>query len=323
MSKAIPPHGTRRCLAAWAWLAPMAAWAAPAPQPMSPQELMRLPPAVQRAYLQQRAAPGQQALVAKGVDTTAPVLSRFSVVDTAEAGGLASARFAVSDDLSGYTQLFVQAHAPHGGELRMNHSLGLPKTRLHDQVGLELGRYVRPGVYTFDFAYVSDAAGNYVVYDAAALAALGNTVLQVRNKNGHDARPPALIKGHILTPELSLSASHPGTSVPAYAGVQLQARDEGGSVTAGLWWAVVSFCLSDSSSCFYLYHDTNVHGQARANLHLGGQPVYATAVPGVYQMRDVQIHDHAGNVLQYTSTGFGGDTDLSQFFPSQVITLTP
>lgn len=323
MSKAMPPHGTRRCLAAWACLAPMATWAAPAPQPMSPQELMRLPPAVQRAFLQQRAAPGQQALVANGVDTTAPVLSRFSVADTAEAGGLASARFAVTDDLSGYTQLFVQAHAPHGGELRMYHSTGLPTARLHDQMGLEIGRYVRQGTYTFDFAYVSDAAGNATFYDAPALAALGNTVIQVRNKDGHDARPPALIKGHILTPELSLSASHPGTSVPAYAGVQVQASDEGGSVNAGLKWAVVSFCLSDSSSCFYVYHDIYVQGQTRANLHLGSQPVYATAVPGVYQMRDVQIYDHAGNVRQYTSTGFGGDTDLSQFFPSQVITLTP
>jgi hypothetical protein len=321
----MPNTRFRRTLsaAAWAALLPMAAWGGPAPQVLSPQELQRLPASAQQTYVQMRVALQQQAAARAGLDTQGPAMSRFSVADSVQAGGVASARFAVTDDLSGFAYVFAHAVEPHGGELRLFHAPSLPRTRLHEQVELEIDRYARPGRYTFEFAYVVDAASNYTYFDAAALAALGNTVVRVHNKTGFDQTPPRLIKGHILTPELSLSASHPGTSVPAYAGAQVQLSDEGGSVVAGLQWAALSFCLADESSCFHMSEWRDVQGLASASLHAGTQPAYHTTTPGSYLLRDVQFGDQAGNYLQYISTAFGGDTDLSRFFPSQVITLTP
>jgi hypothetical protein len=309
--------------AAWAALLPFAAWAAPTPQAPSPQALQSLPAAVQQALVLKRVALQQQAAARAGLDTQAPAMSRFSVADRAQAGGEAAARIAVTDDLSGFASFFAHAVEPHGGELRLFHAPSLPRARLHEQLELQIDRYARPGLYTFDFAYVSDAAGNYTYYDAAALAALGNNVVRVHNQTGYDLTPPSLIKGHLLTSQLSLSASHPGTSMPAYAGAQVQLSDVGGSVVAGLRWAVLSFCLADESSCFYLAEWREVQGLARDSLHAGGQPVYYTTTPGRYRLRDVQVGDQAGNFQQYTSTAFGGDTDLSRFFPSEVITLTP
>ena len=174
-------------------------------------------------------------------------------------------------------------------------------------------------------AVVYDAAGNGAVYDAAALAALGNTTVKLRNPQGYDLQPPALVSGIILTPQVSLSGHHPGTDQPPYFSLKLGVEDRGNSMTSGLRSANVALCtLGQSRRCIDGWMYMELPHQSNGLFTVAGQPHRDnSSPPGEYHLCSVSLTDMSRNVSRYDSIECGGDTDFSRYFPSVVVTLTP
>lgn len=313
------------CLLPFALLgAPFAALAA---RVLTPEDLRQMPAAEAKAYVLARVAEqaSRRARAHAGADDlTPPVLTAFNAAAKAKAGGMLNASFSATDDMSGVLVFNAYAYNSTGGSISAGAYDNLPLTKQKGAASGSINPYASPGSYTFDWAYLYDVAGNYTYLAGADLAALGNTVVTVTNATGYDATPPALSSGKVLTPTVSLSATHPGTNQAAYAGVELQATDAGGNVVSGLAWAWANFCLPDGSTCFSVYGNSYPTGQSRSTVKLGAQPGnYSNLTVGTYQLVSVQLVDNAYNVQYLTSTEFGGETDFSLYFPSTTITLKP
>jgi hypothetical protein len=307
--------------------------AAPWPTPPAPEELRRMSEVealatLQRVYRAQQALRGQRQ--ASRLDTTPPVLTRFDAgPDLTVSRQLATvrARFEASDDMSGVYSIYALAEVANGiGKLEVRYRAPLPKKQLKGVMnsrtsGLDL---MQPGSYTFAYAYVADYAGNLAVYDRAALSALGDTTLELRNPQGFDTSAPTLISGVVLTPEVALSDHHPGTDQPPYIAVRLSAEDSGGTVIAGLRNSSAWFCLREVVpwECLPpLLNNQMVTKQSSALLTLASQ--LGDVKPGEYHLRSISLNDFADSGRGYFSLDFGGDTDFSRYFPSTTITVTP
>ncbi len=302
---------------------PLTAAAEPPVMPIA--ELQKLPPEAQQAYVLQRVAQQKARAAANAVtaDTTGPVLTQFALKATAAAGGQVSAKVAATDDLSGVRGLYLYAYG-NGNALSLYHYWTLPQGSAQATAAGDINRFVSPGTYTATWGYLYDEAGNYTYLNASDFAAAGNAVVQVSNPKAIDTVPPTLGSGKVLTTKVSLSAFHPGTEHPAFAGAELSVNDSGETGVSGLREAQMQFCLPDLSQCFWLFGNTPAVGASKVKLALGGQPVYYASVAGKYYLRSLILTDWGQHSTGYVSTRFGGAADFSTLFPAgDAITLRP
>lgn len=232
--------------------------------------------------------------------------------------------FKATDDRSGVSWGYLYARGPSGQSLAAFVGATLPSPRYAG--GMSLGNltdFAEPGTYTVTDVFLQDVAGNMAHFDEAALAGLGRIGFEVKNMQGYDAKAPSLLSGKILTPQLSLSDTTPGSTRGRFAGVHVNVTDEGDTAISGVKWALGEFCLLDESACFWTSGDDISNGTT-SSLRLGGE-LYAGSglVPGDYHLRTFQINDYGGNHLFLMGSEFGGPTDFSAYFPSTKITLTP
>ena len=260
-------------------------------------------------------------------DINAPVLSAFSTqgsVDAAQPANVLAVGFKASDDLSGVYWGGAYAVGPNGQWVYVSFNSELPATKYSGSMrSTSQLAFLEPGTYMFTSAYVADVAGNVSYYDQEQLAALGRISFNVKNKGGFDAMPPGLLKGRILTPQVSLSAFHPGTEQPAFVGVTVDLSDSGNSAVAGVQNVYLQFCLLDRSNCLGLSSYGGVPRKAVVTLRPSTQVFPGWAPEGEYHLDYVSITDFAGNSSFLSSTEFGGETDFSLSFPSTTITVTP
>jgi hypothetical protein len=283
-----------------------------------------------------------------GVDTTPPVIAKISVsgtVTATKAGQFVTVHLNATDDLSGVYGLLIVLASPDGSQTIVQQQYDtIPGTKytLTEQMGEP--RYdnptgafsitTEPGNWHVDQVYIADLAGNEAIYDAAQLAALGDTQFKVFNAK-YDGTPPVLLSGSISTATLSLSAAPPGTppgTLPL-AALQTIVQDPVTPNASGIDWVAVTFCLPpyNGNTCadeFSVFSLTGVpvvnattltaSGQIYSDINLG-QPV----TPGVYQMYAVQIGDISSNVASYVDTAFGGTVSLGSYFPTTTITISP
>lgn len=296
------------------------------------QQLRHMTPAQIQAWAQQQAQHQKAARISgalSGSDVTPPVITTFDApasIDVSAADNPLYVTVKGSDDLSGVYWGYAYGVGPSGQSFYAGLNLSLPAKKLSSAMDVySLSSFSEPGTYTFTTANFFDFAGNQASLDQDALAALGRSTFVVKNKRGFDTTQPKLQAGQILTPKVSLSATHPGTDQPPYAAVSIDATDSGNTVVAGIAYASADFCLLDQSHCFGVYAgDTNGPRKlASETLRLGGQIQPGDLVPGKYHLRYVSMNDYGDNNTYLLSTKFGGGTDFSTYFPSTVITLTP
>lgn len=255
-------------------------------------------------------------------DVTPPALTAFNAdnrVNLRKHGEEANVSWTLSDDLSGGYYIYAQLSGPSGQTTAISRSIYYSDTAWTDKGRFYLDHSAEPGNWTVDRVYAYDMRGNFVEYDAAALAALGNNVIKVSNKT-YDVLPPALVSGEVLTPTVTLSKNPPG--MPYTFGddfkVRITAGDTaGGAIVSGVRYAYLYFCIWDGASCTHglsLSLDSGVWGDPQDVFTLGHRltPGWQT---GVYALDSVQIYDNAGNWVGYWSVDHGGETDFSTMFP--------
>lgn len=265
------------------------------------------------------------------LDVTPPVLTAFDAgtsLNTAKATPPFSVLVKASDDLSGVRSILFWATGPSGQRIPALVELAYPVKSHDGRIGfgaLFAGRLLQPGVWTIAEARVEDLAGNHASYDQAALAALGNTTFTVVNKGSHDAVPPTVGSGQVLTPVVSLSAVAKGTaSLAPYVGIKVLAVDNGSTALAGLAGAEAAFCIAGDNPCLELRATPMGGAQASGTLTLGAQVSPQLGhVPGEYELCELGVWDQAGNAAVLSSVACGGSTDFSLYFPTTKITLTP
>ena len=260
-------------------------------------------------------------------DIVAPVLTAIEAPTSVDALSPASSFIAIkaTDDLSGVRWGYAYATGPSGQSVVAFLGNSLPSKKYSGGMSMrELTPFSEPGVYAVTDVYLWDLADNMAHFDAAALAALGGTTdFVVKNKRGHDTKAPTLRTGKVLTPQLSLSATTPGTTKGPYAAMQVNSVDTGDTAVANVAWASAEFCIMDYSACFWLNAD-DMRGGTSSSLRMSGEvSVGSGQLPGEYHLRTLQIDDHGRNKLFLMANEFGGGTDFSAYFPSTTITLTP
>lgn len=256
-------------------------------------------------------------------DVTPPVLTAFNVdprVNLRKRGEEANVSWTLTDDLSGGYYVYAQLIGPSGQSTAIGRTIGYTDTSWHDAAVFSLDPSAEPGNWVVDYAWAYDMRGNWVEYDAAGLAALGNTVLKVGNKT-YDALPPSVVSGEILTPTVTLSKNPPG--MPYSFGddlkVRLTAQDAaGGAIVSGARTAYLYFCVLDAGSCSHslsLGATAGAWGDPHTTFTLGARLTPGSYATGTYTLYYLQLQDSAGNWAQYTDINYGGDTDFSTMFP--------
>jgi len=314
------------CATAGLWASPQVAIAAGTNDAVQ----QALPPQVKARMAQAKARRVQPAPQLAGAADTAPlVLTAFNVVPSVDAGVPGTSvvvSFKAIDDLAGARSLRAWAVGPSGQYIEVFFEASAPSTKLagkmHSDKPLD---FMEPGVYEFVSVRTEDYASNYQSVDGGDLAKLGKTTFTVKNKRGFDVTAPSFQSGRVLTPQISLSAIHPGTTERAFAQMTLLATDAGNSATAGVRSAEAFFCTLDYQSCFHLLSGAGdtVPLSAGATLKLGGQPAYYASATGDYHLLSLTLDDYAGNSMSWLSAEFGGETDFGTYFPSTTITLVP
>ena len=300
-----------------------------AAQDIGPDALAHMTPAQARISVK-KYTDGQRAARAHGIlsgsDITAPVLTSFSTQGSVDATLTANAltvAIKASDDLSGIYWGGAYAFGPNGQSVYVSFSSDFPANKYNGPMwSTSQLAFLAPGTYTFDSAYVADVAGNVSYYDAAQLAALGRTSFTVKNKAGFDAVPPGLLKGRILTPQVSLGSFHPGTDQGPFAGVSVDLSDAGNTAVAGVQNVYLQFCVPGSSDCLGLSSYAGVPRKAAVTLRPSNRLYAGWGPEGEYHLYYISITDFAGNSSFLMSTEFGGETDFSLYFPSTTITVT-
>jgi hypothetical protein len=320
-----------RLIAALAACAALSASAATAHPPLSADTLRQMTPAAAeaavRAQVRAQRAERRQARTAGAADITPPVVIRFDAPATADVQGLGTlvpVNVHFSDDLSGVISLMALAEGPGNSFFLAESHLTYPLLRGKAVLTADTtSAFSLPGIYTFKWAYAFDEAGNSVYLDHDALAALGNASVTVRNKAGYDITAPQLVGGTILTPEVSLGGTHPGTDAAPFVGIELRTTDSGDSAVAGVRSAELLFCVADRSRCLSLSAQMLAPGRSHSKLTLGRQVRSGQFLPGTFLLHSLRLDDHANNVSFYQSLDFGGTTDFGAFFQSTTLTLKP
>jgi hypothetical protein len=264
------------------------------------------------------------------LDTTPPVLKHVSVTGNVNAqlpGQSVGAEIKLTDDLSGIVYYYIEFRSPTAGSTQFVYrtkTVPYPSTAVSSTLTVgapsSFTRFSEPGTWVADYLYAEDAAGNYVYYNEAQLAALGPTTFQVTNTGGYDIVPPTLASGTITTTTVKLSKPPKGTVVgtPPYVSASVSVTDAGNGTISGTNWGYLTFCLPNGSGgctdTFSMRGQTNRSGLVANTLIVGGQ-LRADQTPGSYQIYFVQLTDIAGNYSYHYSTDFGGDYDFHDYFP--------
>lgn len=295
---------------------------------MSKAGSQAIPPQA-KAWLAAHAKAKSAQQVTMAADTLPPALTVFNAaasVDVGVPGSALIASFKATDDLSGVRNAYAWAYGPSGQYIDVSTYLAIPVNKptgkMHSSV---VNGFLEPGVYTFQGAYIYDTAGNYQYVDGATLATLGKVDFTVKNKKGFDVSKPSIQSGKIVTPRISLSATHPGTDLPTFAQVTVSATDAGNTALSGVQYANATFCLLDQTSCFSVSSSSGetVPMAFSATVKMGGQITDMATPLGEYHMYSMAVGDYAGNYVYLYGTQFGGVTDFSTYFPSTTITLIP
>ncbi len=273
---------------------------------------------------QQQAVRAAQA--ASAVDMTPPVVTAFdapAVLDVTRADNPLHVKIEATDDRSGVASAIAYATGPSGQHVGAQLYVTLPAKKLTGALtGYDLTAFEAPGTYTFYALYVRDVAGNLTFLDQAQLANLGQSSFTVKNTRGFDAVAPTLLSGKILTPNVSLSSTVPGTDQPPFAGLSIVAGDSGNTAVAGVTSASVMFCTLDESNCISAWaNDAHAPGTPKVTLRLGTQ--LSGVAPGEYHLYDIWLHDRGNNYQWLRSSKFGGSVDFGTYFPTTTITLVP
>jgi hypothetical protein len=258
------------------------------------------------------------------LDVTPPVLTSFHVTPPADTSApLAQIRIDVqaSDNLSGVTYLMLTIAGPHGQEMFVGASPGLPAKQTTQSLALDVSAYTEPGVWTVMYATVSDAAGNYQDYYDPQIGQIGDASFTLVNSHAKlaDYTSPVVTQGVVVTPTLSASGTLKGTNEPLIAAIDMTVKDGNAGVAnvSGTW------CLADMSSCLYMNGGYDyLRGDTKKTLRLwsgiGGAPA------GDYLPYQVFVSDHAYNYTTYQGADFGGTSDFSTLMPAgDKITVTP
>ncbi|MBK6864762.1 MAG: hypothetical protein IPG91_15055 [Ideonella sp.] len=282
-----------------------------------------LAPAERQAYVQRLVA-RQRARAAPSldIDVTGPVLTGFNAPTTLDLDKAAAPFKLVvkaTDDLSGVNSMVLYAWGPQGLSAQpvilSASSPPLKSFSVAGGIGIA-NPMLEPGPWKFSWGYGYDGASNYSYFDEAVLDALGNTTFTVVNNGGYDVVAPTLTEGVVQTPSVSLSSVVPGTtSKPPWLRLKVSAADTGNSARAGVSGVRATFCkVAEPSVCLDTVGVTFATGQANVSLYVGAQ-LAVTNSTGTYDLKTVDVYDHAGNYNYYTSTAFGGTTDFSAYFP--------
>lgn len=301
-------------------LATLNAMAAPKPHPELDRFLQQV-----GQLRQSQQAKGQ----GKVQDQTPPTLIAFNAepkLNPRHAGTQWVFNVQAKDDLSGVSYLYVHVTGPDGQSIGVSDYADAPDRNWRRQMAQDSSPYTGPGIWSVDYLYLADFAGNTSYYDHDALAALGNTEVEVINRT-FDIVAPTLANGVIKTPVISL-ASHPRglpNSSP-YARVDMTLGDSGGQFVSGIAYAQAYFCqFDDNGGCsngLSLNGHVSKRGASAATLETASSTYYQQVL-GVYQLYYVYVVDHAGNTLYLLNKDYGGDTDFSLYFPSTTIELQP
>jgi hypothetical protein len=277
----------------------------------------------------QRLARGKSSRVGTaGIDRTGPVMTRLNLV-TAVNAERADAQvvydFAATDNVSGVRWLGVVLVGPSGQQLTSFTEVGLPRKSVSGKGTLNIPLLPEPGNWTVTEIRGQDEANN-LFQTPLDLNTLGNMHVAIQNRHGHDAVPPALNSGKILTPVVSLSVPAKGTeSAGPLVGLSVSLADSGTTTIAGINWVAVEMCIPDQEwYCLYMNASTgNVRGLKAVALmpYTVTDPV--TTQPGLYAIRSINVSDHSGNEQTLTSVLFGGETDFNALFIGTTIEITP
>lgn len=299
------------------------------PVPLSPEALLNKTAIGQREHLSalMAEAAGHVRRAVATTDVTGPVLTAFDAksIDVSAHGARLSAAIRATDEESGVQLVWASGYGPHRQYVSLNLYAIPPDRRLSGLASANGSTpFHEPGQYVFTSACAYDQAGNAACYDEEGLAALGNNRMTVLNRRGYDVTLPVLVSGRILTPWLSLSQPHPGTSEPSFAGIELELQDAGDSALAGALYATAMFCQKGGFPCFSLpgYH-LGMPRLSHTRYRTGVQLSAGDVEPGEYRLANLTVADHAGMERSYQSLEFGGDTDFGAYFPSVSIRVRP
>jgi len=297
-------------------------------QAITPQQLTQMPAGIRQAFLKARMAQQKAAAATNdGLDHVPPTLTAIQTsppVNTAGDNFMAKFKLQLADSFSGVASACVTVSSPGGIYYGTCHS-SLPSHNLSANLGLELGS-VEPGTWSVVEVDVWDAAGNWAGYYGDSLAPFGNLNFEVKSPRwyGNDSVAPTISLGTVLTPTLSLSSHAKGTNNAPYAAVTLSVADQGSPTASGIRSAGAYFCTPDTWYCLYTSADDSVYRHGSEDLKAFTQLPTWYLIPGDYQLYYAWVVDFHGNSTYYTSTFFGGETDMSTLFPAgSTITLTP
>lgn len=294
----------------------------------SPADIMAMSKAQYQRFIQSRKASAgtrRSAQLGSQLDTTGPVITKLDLVSTVDAnraGTQITYGYAASDDLSGIRWLGFVLTGPSGQQYTSYAEVGLPRNKVSGKGAMYPGLWIEAGEWRVTEVRGQDQANN----DFQApidLEALGNLRVSIQNRRGHDATPPSLTGGKILTPSVSLSTPPKGQDYGGpLAGLSVAVADAGSAIS-GVDYVYAEFCLIDGGCLYMNARTNNVLGVKQTTLLPFTQADEVVNMPGVYQLRSIVVSDHAGNQRTLTSIDFGGDTDFSQWFPSTTIELKP
>jgi hypothetical protein len=250
-------------------------------------------------------------------DTTPPALTVFDAGPTwSMTRGVVPLSILVkgTDDLSGLSHILIEIVGPRGQSLFGFADFDSPAKSVSRRVMLNAffdGRLIEPGDWNVVRARLVDLAGNPRKVEGAALAALGNTVV---NGGTFDNLAPTLVGGQLLTTSVSLSGTAKGTTQAPFVGLKMTVADSGATGVAGIASVHAAFCLADESRCLDLMQSAPLGGAATSATVTVGRQVSTVLghVPGEYLLYEIVLVDHAGNARELLSTAFGGSTDFGK-----------
>jgi hypothetical protein len=258
------------------------------------------------------------------LDAKPPELKRFVlgqspvVISTGQSGSLVVELFA-TDNLVGVQSAEVTVRSADGQYSRSDfRSVSFPRGRATLSVPLTFWADSVSGEWLLSSVTLTDANDNARFYDAAALAALGNTSFQVVNRVRTDGIEPEFTGGAILTRTVSRGAPPRGEFPHSLArvGVSLTATDSGVSKISGLSRGYATLCMEGGWPCIYVAGEAERLGKAAGTLVLGNV-VSRDAAVGRYTVESVELMDVQGNTRYLYSWDvdfnalFGGDASIT------------
>lgn len=287
-------------------------------------------------------------LVPGAPDTAPPVLKSISVagsVNATKAGQFVEVSLSATDNLSGVYGVVIELISPQGNQTivqdfyaaspttkyKVTELMGIPR---YDNPTGEFNIDSQPGTWSVYAVYIADLAGNQAIYNQTQLAALGKTTFTVANAEYSD-QSPVLIGGSILTPTLSLSTPPVGTAsgTAPLAEVSIQSSESVTPPFAGIDVESAYFCLPPivNNYCtdeFGVFVQTGKPVHAATTLTMSGQVLSSVnpgqpVQPGTYFLETVNLSDTQGNSVSYTDVMFDGTVDLSTYFGTTSITVSP